>query len=74
MKIVHIENTNSKILQDKLQERQNLIISLQQEIKDYEDHFGSLVQQDRTSLDKLKDYEKKISVISVELDRLKKVV
>jgi|JI6StandDraft_1071083.scaffolds.fasta_scaffold719816_2 hypothetical protein len=40
MKIVHIENTNTKVLQDrlrdyelKLQDRDGLIISLQKEIK-----------------------------------------
>ena len=40
MKIVHIENTNSKVLQEKLtqyeiklQERDALIVKLQQEIK-----------------------------------------
>lgn len=43
MKIVHIENTNTKVLQDKLkdyeiklQERDSLIISLQKEIKQLE--------------------------------------
>lgn len=63
MKIVHIENTNSKVLQEKLtqyeiklQERDALIVKLQQEIKKVEGQFGQYVDKDRTTLTSLTQY------------------
>ena len=63
MKIVHIENTNSTVLQEKLtqyeiklQERDALIVKLQQEIKQVQAQFGQYVDKDRTTLTSLTQY------------------
>lgn len=77
MKIVHIETTQTRILEDrikdydkKLQERENLIIGLQRQKKQMESQLGSVVARDQDSLNNLHKYEEKISLLSIEIERL----